>query len=104
MASRKNRRTNGTTALYIDELRQTMLAHLPEATRGFREKDKRVDPWLSLRVRPEVALTVDALAQRFRDRTGHDITKSEVIAAALFAALPAMVRDSFSQPIMDIAD
>lgn len=95
MASRLNRRRDGTQTFYLGHLRDQMKAHLPETLTAFRDQQAKHDPWVTLRVRPEVVVTVAALAQRFRDRTGRDITKSEVLAAALSEFLPDLTRSIF---------
>lgn len=95
LPTRKDRRTNGATMLYIGHLRRQMEAYLPETKEAFQNRSNRADRWMTLRVRPEVSVTVEALVHRFKERTGQEITKSEVIAAALSEGLPHLTRSIF---------
>lgn len=91
MASRANRRNDGSKPMFVSDLRQLTARHLPE-TIG---RTRAVTEWSTTRMRPEVATVVDALAQRHAEATGREITKSEIIAAALNLSLPVLVAHVF---------
>ncbi|WP_234853384.1 hypothetical protein [Paracoccus everestensis] len=91
MASRANRRNNGADLMFISDLRQLTTRHLPETVGATRESDQ----WSMARLRPEVANVIDALAQRHVEGTGRQITKSEIMAAALNLSLPVLAARMF---------
>ncbi|WP_103173673.1 hypothetical protein [Paracoccus sp. SY] len=91
MASRANRRNNGTDLMFISDLRQLTARHLPETVGVTRKGDQ----WSMARLRPEVANVIDALAQRHVEGTGKQITKSEILAAALNLSLPVLAARMF---------
>lgn len=88
---RTNRRTNGSRLMYIADLRELTERHLPETIGRTREGDQ----WSMARLRPEVANVIDALAQRHVEGTGKEITKSEIMAAALNLSLPVLAARMF---------
>ncbi|TGN53775.1 hypothetical protein E4L95_15870 [Paracoccus liaowanqingii] len=88
---RTNRRTNGTRLMFISDLRELSERHLPETV----GKTRSGDGWSTTRMRPEVANVIDALAQRHVEGTGREITKSEIIAAALNLSLPVLAARMF---------
>ncbi|WP_304613512.1 hypothetical protein [Paracoccus sp. (in: a-proteobacteria)] len=91
MHPRTNRRTNGARLLYVGDLKELSERHLPETVGATREGDQ----WSLARLRPEVATVIDALSARHVDATGRQITKSEVLAAALNLSLPVLAARMF---------
>lgn len=91
MTSRANRRNDGSTPMFISDLRQLTARHLPETIGQTRSGDR----WSTTRMRPEVANVIDCLAQRHVEGTGREITKSEIIAAALNLSLPVLATRMF---------
>lgn len=91
MASRANRRNDGSNPMFISDLRQLTARHLPETVGRARD----VTEWSTARMRPEVATVIDTLTQRHADATGREITKSEIIAAALNLSLPVLSANVF---------
>lgn len=91
MHGRTNRRADGSSLKFIADLRQLTARHLPEAATITRKGDL----WGMARLRPEVALVIDALAQRHVEGTGKPLTKSEIMAAALVMALPVLATRQF---------
>lgn len=88
---RTNRRTNGSRLLYIADLRELTERHLPETIGRNREGDQ----WSMARLRPEIANVIDALVRRHVAATGKEITKSEIMAAALNLSLPVLAARMF---------
>ncbi|MFN3711726.1 MAG: hypothetical protein ACK4S8_14355 [Alishewanella aestuarii] len=91
MASRANRRTDGSRLMFLADLHQLTKHHLPETVNAPRDGDL----WGMARLRPEVATVIDALARRHTDSTGKAITKSEIMAAALNLSLPVLATRMF---------
>ena len=91
MHGRTNRRTTGDRLMFIADLRELSARHLPETVRVTRSGDQ----WGMARLRPEVANVIDALAQRHAQSTGKEITKSEIMAAALNLSLPVLAARMF---------
>lgn len=91
MHGRTNRRTTGDRLMFIADLRELSAHHLPETVGLTRSGDQ----WGMARLRPEVANVIDALAARHSTNTGKQVTKSEIVAAALNLSLPVLAARMF---------
>ncbi|RBW55569.1 hypothetical protein DS909_10715 [Phaeobacter gallaeciensis] len=64
------------------------------ALRRKNTSNATVAPWASVRIRPEVVVTVRLLQERHLARTGKEISQSEVVCALVARGLPHLVKDS----------
>lgn len=98
--TRRNHRNDGPKALYVGDLEALTRRYLPETQQVHPlgqgpARTPRENLWRTIKARPEIIAVLDALAARHEAATGQNITKSEIIAAALNLSLPVMVARMF---------
>ena len=77
---------------FLPALGDARHAHLPDRDELPTHYQAR---WKTVRLRPEIDATIAALQVRYRGNLGVDLSVSEVLAAALIAALPSLTLRHF---------